>query len=119
LEDTLIAATAAADISVSHKDIREARQIRDAQKTEPGIVKRVISPASGSGAIAASGPASSLRRGSARGCVRVRAGDDRAALPPDAAGVQECRRLRLRRTGPPASAVAAAKSMLGDPGGYC
>lgn len=31
-----------ADIGLSHKDIHEARQIRDAEETYPGIVRRVL-----------------------------------------------------------------------------
>lgn len=32
----------AADLGLSHKDIHEARIIRDAEKAEPGIVRRVL-----------------------------------------------------------------------------
>lgn len=37
-----VEAVSAANIGLSHKDIHEARQIRDAEETYPGIVKRVL-----------------------------------------------------------------------------
>ena len=33
---------AAADIGLSHKDIHEARQLRDAERDDPGVTRRVI-----------------------------------------------------------------------------
>ena len=33
----------ASDIAVTHKDIHEARKLRDAEREEPGIVQRAIS----------------------------------------------------------------------------
>lgn len=38
-------AVGAADIGLTHKDIHEARQIRDAEETYPGIVRRVLNNA--------------------------------------------------------------------------
>ena len=35
----------AADIGLSRKDIHEARQIRDAEKADPGIVRRTVDEA--------------------------------------------------------------------------
>ncbi len=32
----------AADIGLSHKDIHEARQLRDAEESDPGIVRRLL-----------------------------------------------------------------------------
>lgn len=32
----------AADIGLSHKDIHEARQIRDAEEANPGIIQRTL-----------------------------------------------------------------------------
>lgn len=35
----------AADIGLSHKEVHEARQIRDAEETQPGIVRQVLNDA--------------------------------------------------------------------------
>jgi hypothetical protein len=43
----------AADIGLSHKEIHEARQIRDAEKRDPGVVRRTVDAAVRAGKVSA------------------------------------------------------------------